>query len=392
MRKKFLIAISFLLLLIVIFHSHLRLGLLSAFFLWDLMDEAGVQSPHRGALAWITRTPSVSVVSIPVDDRTIKADLYHRPDMKQKAAILLTHGIIESGKDDPRLIRFALSLARCGFVVLVPELRGMKSLRILLSDVDDIVASYRFLRSLEREVDREKMGLMGFSYGAGPTFMAASRPSIRHQVKFVVSFGGYYTPLNLIRFITTGHFQYGDEEGYLKPEPYGKWVFFINNLNYVESKEDRRILQGIFREEQMGGIKNSEKFQKLHKSLSDEGRALYGLLVNKDPAQVEGLFRQTDARFRDYLQKISLESVVPSIDAYFLMGHGTADPLIPYTETLRLADAVEDESRVHLAILRMFTHVDPNRRKFKVVENFTVYLPSMFRFFYFVYDLLGQRE
>ena len=83
----------------------------------------------------------------------------------------MTHGIIEDGKDDPRLIRFAYSLARAGFIVLVPDLKGMKSFRILFSDVDDIVASFRHLASLNDIVDETKMGLMGFSYAAGPTIM-----------------------------------------------------------------------------------------------------------------------------------------------------------------------------------------------------------------------------
>ena len=154
MRKILLIAVSLLLLLGLVFFSQIRLGVLSALFLWDLLDEEGVRSPHRGALAWITSTPSVNGMFIPVGERAIAADLYHYQDGKKRAAILLTHGIIETGKDDPRLIRFAYSLARSGFVVLVPELLGMKSLRVRLSDVEDIVASFRFLGLLENRVDK----------------------------------------------------------------------------------------------------------------------------------------------------------------------------------------------------------------------------------------------
>jgi dienelactone hydrolase len=132
--------------------------------------------------------------------------------------------------------------------VLVPELKGMKSFRILFSDVDDIVASFNYLSSLKDRVDEEKMGLMGFSYGAGPTFMAAASPSIHGQVKFLVSFGGYYDPVNVIRFITTGGYEYGNEKGFLKPDPYGKWVFFMNNVDYVENKRDQKLLTVVFRE------------------------------------------------------------------------------------------------------------------------------------------------
>ncbi|MGH7830600.1 MAG: dienelactone hydrolase family protein, partial [Candidatus Binatia bacterium] len=288
----------------------------------------------------------------------------------------------------PRLIRFAHSLARSGFVVLAPELIGMKSFRILLSDVDDIVASFRHLASLDH-VDSGKMGLLGFSYGAGPTFIAAADPSIRDQVKFLVSFGGYYDPLNVIQFITTGYYEYRDEKGYLQPQPYGKWVFFMNNLDYVESEKDRRLLKTIFKKEEEA--KKGEAAPLL-RDLTPRGRRLYQLLVNEDPRRVEALVRGTDPRFQDYLRRLSLAPVVPSIDAYLIVGHGNTDPLIPYTESLRLAAAVPNREKVHLSILKLFSHMDPAQKSYSWTEFMTVYLPSMLRFYYLIYDLLSQQQ
>jgi dienelactone hydrolase len=386
MRKILLITAS-LLLLFLVFFPHIRLGVLTALFLWDLLDEATVHSPHRGALAWVTPSPSVERLQIPRGGEKIAADLYYLPDEKRRAAILLTHGIIEEGKDDSRLIRFAHSLARSGFVVLVPELRGMKSFRILFSDVDDIVLSFRHLASLGM-VDEKKMGLLGFSYGAGPTFMAAVDPSIRQRVKFLVSFGGYYDPVNVIRFITTGYYEYRDERGFLQPEPYGKWVFFMNNVDYVESERDRRLLREIFEKEAKGKRGETEA---LIGSLNSQGRALYELLVNTDPGRVDELIRQIDPGVRDYFERLSMARVIPLVHAYLLIGHGSTDPLIPYTESLRLADAVQDKNKAHVAILKLFTHVDPARKSFSAKEFLTVYLPSMVKFYYLVYDLLSQQ-
>ncbi len=388
MKKKFLLIGIFLFLIGLVFFSQIRLGAVTALFLWDLLDEETVQSPDRGTLAWITPSPAVKRLQISRGGERIAADLYHLRDGKRRAAILLTHGIIETGKDDPRLIRFAYSLARSGFVVLVPELKGMKSFRVLLSDVDDIVASFRYLISLREIVDEEKMGLLGFSYGAGPTLIAAADPLIRDQVKFLVSFGGYYDPVNVIRFITTGTYEYRDEKGFLQPEPYGKWVFFKNNVDYVKSERDRRLLKAMFEKEEE---KKRDEATALLGDLTPQGRYLYELLINEDPGRVENLIKRTDARFQDYLKKISLAPIIPSIRAYFLIGHGSTDPLIPYTESLRLADAVQDKDKVHVAILRAFSHVDPARKSFSTKEFLTVYLPSMVQFYYLIYDLLSQQ-
>jgi dienelactone hydrolase len=389
MKRKLSFILGFLLLLFVVFFPQIRLGTVTALFLRDILDEKTVHEPDNGALAWMTSTPVVERLRIPAGKEQIPADLYRLPDSQRRAAILLTHGIIEAGKDDPRLIRFAHSLARSGFVVMVPELKGMKSFRILFSDVDDIVASFRYLATRKEIVDESKMGLMGFSYGAGPTFMAAVDPSIRHQVKFLVSFGGYYDPVNVIRFITTGTYEYRGEKGFLKPEPYGKWVFFMNNVDYVKNEKDRRLLKAVFKKEEEH--KRDEAVSLLG-SLTPQGRYLYELLINEDPGRVDELVKKTDPRMRDYLGRLALAPLIPSIHAYLLIGHGSTDPLIPYTESLRLADAVQDKDKVHLAILRLFAHVDPTRPALSPKEFLTVYLPSMLKFYYLVYDLLSQQR
>ena len=260
--KKLLVAIAFFLLVLLIFFSQIRMGVLTALFIRDVLDEVTVSTPHRGALSWVTATPSVRSLQIPNGGRTITADLYFLPNGRKRGAILLTHGIIEAGKDDPRLIRFAHALARTGFAVLVPELKGMKSLKVLMSDVEDIVVSFGYLAALHDLVDEKKVGLLGFSYAAGPTLMGAATPEIRERVKFVVSFGGYYDPINVIRFITTGYYEYGEESGVLQPEPYGKWVFFINNLDYVQSLKDRSLLEKIFTLEKV--ISDSRTSQSYH--------------------------------------------------------------------------------------------------------------------------------
>lgn len=74
-----------------------------------------------------------------------------------------------------------------------------------------------------------------------------------------------------------------------------------------------------------------------------------------------------------------------------LVGHGTTDPLIPYTESLRIADAVRDPDKVHTAILKLYSHVDPTRKSYSAKEFLTIYLPSMVQFYYLIYDLLSQQ-
>lgn len=387
MKRSLLILASFLLILGILFFAQIRLGFLTALFIWDVLHP---REPHVStSLASWMPVPVVKEIEIPHGSEGLRADLYYLPNKQNQAAILLTHGMIEAGKGDSRLIHFAHSLSRSGFVVIVPDLKGMKSLRVHLGDVDDIVATFEYLGDLAGQVDGRKTGLLGFSYGAGPTLLAAAHPEIRDRVRFVASFGGYYDPINVIRFITTGYYEYGEEKGFGKPEPYGKLIFTMNHLDYGASERDRKGLRAIF----AGEDRMEEGRQRaLRAGLSPSGKALYELLTNTDPNGVENLVKGTDSRFQTYLHRLSLAPVVSLIPAYFIIGHGKGDPLIPYTESLRLADAVPERHRVHVAVLDLFTHVDPAETKFRTIEFVTVYLPSLFRFYSLIYDLLRQQS
>ena len=163
----------------------------------------------------------------------------------------------------------------------------------------------------------------------------------------------------------------------------------MNNVDYVGNASDRKILREIFKNEQM---ETPPDVAPLLQRLTANGKDVYELLTNKDPTRTADLVRRIDPRLREYLQKLSMAPVVPAIRARFIIGHGSTDPLIPYTESLRLADAVGDKSRVHVAILRLFTHVDPSQSKFSLKEYFTVYIPSALQFYSLIYDLLSQQR
>jgi hypothetical protein len=64
---------------------------------------------------------------------------------------------------------------------------------------------------------------------------------------------------------------------------------------------------------------------------------------------------------RTLLEDLSLAGRVGSVQADLILSHGIPDPLIPHTETLRLADALKERPNVSVTLLRLFRHVDPVR-------------------------------
>ena len=316
------------------------------------------------------------------------ADLYATGDAGPGPGLVLTHGVLETGKDDPRLVALANCLAGCGFTVLVPELDGLKSLRLEMDEAEDLVAAFRFLRLLEH-VDETRAGLFGISFAVAPTLKAASDPSIREQVRFVVLFGGYYDTVNVVRYLTTGQDEYRGHRHLEPPEDYAREVFVKNVVLHVTEERDRLILSGL----PGAGARDpeGEAASFSPNQLTERGRALYELIRNRDPARVPGLMEATEPAVREYLEGLSLRPVVSQVKARVLIGHGDTDPLIPSTESLRLADALPDPSRVHVAILKVVSHVDTRLSVRSMREFLTVSLPSCCRFYGLIFRIMKQQ-
>lgn len=317
----------------------------------------------------------------------MKADLYLPHPEGKRGGILLNHGVIDTGKDDPRLKRFASVLCRAGFVVFVPDLKGMRAFRIAPSDIEEIKAAFSHLLS-RQEVRPDSCGLFGFSYGAGPTIIAACRPEIREEVRFVVSFGGYYDLRNVLSFIATGHFEFQGHRYFRKPQEYGKWVFLANNLDWVESAEDRAVLRKILK------VKLRDERAPIDSFLSQlggEGRNVLDLLSHADPSQTESFIQKLPPAIRSSMTALSVAPVFKDLLASLILAHGEDDDLIPFTETLRLAQAAPHSEKVCMKILKTFSHIDPEEKPLTAGNLFSFYLPEGWKLFLLTYRLLGYR-
>jgi hypothetical protein len=309
----------------------------------------------EGLLSRLTRAPELRRVVVPARHSELCADLYLPRSKGRHGALVLVPGFAELGKDDPRVVWLARLLARVGFIVLAPDFLGLRSLRAREADVDDMVDSFRYLVCLSSGSRPDHVGFVGFSYGAGPTIIAAADPAIAAQARFVISFGGYYDLVDVIRFVTTGHFAWQGHRGQIPPSPHARGRFLLANLDLLQDEKDREILAAAAR----GLVGGDWKGGAVHAAeLTPRGAALHALLINTEPDRVESLIEQLDRRIQERIAFLSPSRVIQRLRAHLIIIHGLQDDFIPYTESLRLAAAAPMQDRVHLALTRFLTHVD----------------------------------
>jgi pimeloyl-ACP methyl ester carboxylesterase len=92
--------------------------------------------------------------------------------------------------------------------------------------------------------------------------------------------------------------------------------------------------------------------------LEPDGRALFELLVNKDPAHVDTLIARLSPSIRNELNGLNpAVHDLSNLRARVILLHGRSDTMIPYTESIALARALPRE-QAKLFLIDGFAHVD----------------------------------
>ncbi len=316
-----------------------------------LVDLEAGREPSR--LKATTPEPRRQVVRFAVGQPVARGDLY-LPAQDVLAALVLVPGAAEQGKDDPRLVAFATTLARARFAVLVPDIVSLRELKVTPENIHDVAATLRQLQELPVAKGRP-LGAVAFSYAVGPTLLAAAEPPLADGIDFILAVGGYYDLEAVLTFATTGYFRRDGQWRWLQPNRYGKWVFVKSNLDRLEAPADRRLFQRMI-ERKENDLEAA--IDDLATGLTPSGKTLYRFVSNTDPRRVEDLLAALPAEIRADIAALDLSRKnLSALQARLILVHGKDDPIIPHSESLALAAALPPD-QVDVFLVRGLMHVD----------------------------------
>lgn len=141
---------------------------------------------------------------------------------------------------------------------------------------DDVAPVLAALAAAERPAV-----VVAVSVGSGPALLAAADPRVRDRVSLVVTLGGYASASELVRFYLTGDYRYGNDAGHRRHDPEVVRAFVAANAELLDES----------------------------------------------------------APLRELLETLSPLRVAAEVTAPVVLVHGRDDVLVPYTESLRFADA-----------------------------------------------------
>ena len=293
---------------------------------------------------WLARALDevrVEETSVTADGGPFAADLY-RP-RAPRGALLLVHGLTPAGHRHPELVRLARLFAAHHWLVLVPRFEGLAAFKLSGREITEIRAALRSLAG-----HRTSVGIAGLSFGAGPALLAAADVP---DLSFAASFGGYADLRNVILYLTTGVHQIGGRR-YVQPqEEYNRWKLLALLVGFVHEERDRRVLDAVARHKLADpGVDTAE----MEIGLGSEGHAIRALVLNRREDALPALLAALPAEARAALDELSPLRAVPRLGGHLLIAHGAGDISIPFTESLRLAEA--SGGRAHAVIFETFEH------------------------------------
>jgi dienelactone hydrolase len=284
---------------------------------------------------------------------------------------VVLHGLTRTGRQHPSLVRFARAVASAGNVVFVPEIPEWRALRVAPAVTVGTIAAAVLALQQRDDVRHDRVGIFGFSFGATQALVAASQPATAALLAGIAAWGGYCDLRRLFRFGLTGLHEIDGTTYHTRPDPYGAWIIAGNYLTEVPGHEDAApvadAVLSLAREAGDRGLYAwepvfDESKRRLREPLSARHRELFDMLApatdRARPAEERVLQLADD--LADTVVRVDplLEPrpFLPAVGVPVVLAHGRDDRLIPFSETLRLAQHVPPARVRSITITALFQH------------------------------------
>lgn len=268
--------------------------------------------------------------------------------------LVLVHGVHYLGIDDPRLVRFAESMAATGLTVLTPEIASLADYHLDGAAVAEIGVAASALRT--QLGARKPVGVVGISFAGSLALLAAADPETGRDIGYVVTVGAYDDLARVSRFYATGNIAGPDgARSSLRPHEYGPVVWVYSHL------------EDFFPSEGIEGVRGALRHW-LHDE-HDEAHAAAAILPDPSKVKLEELFAgdldravpnllaDVDRHASD-LAPISPHEHLKGIHVPVFALHGSDDRLIPASETLWIAHDLPPGTLARALVSSALTHVE----------------------------------
>jgi dienelactone hydrolase len=293
------------------------------------------------------------VVERPFDLPGTRARLYTPADVEHPPGLVVVPGVHHLGVDEPRLVRFARTIAASGVAVLTPEVRELCDYRIEPASIDTIGGA---AQALSAELGGERVGVMGLSFAGGLSLIAATEPRYEPSFAFVVAVGAHDDLGRVLRFFTSNEAPRPDGTTmHLHAHAYGPVVLVYSHIADFFPPADVDVARDALRlwlHEDFDGARERAR------ALSPEAAAKMQLVFDRNTDALAPELDAEIARLGPELAAVSPSAHLAGIRVPVFLLHGAGDTVIPSTETEWLARDTPRPMLREALVSRAIEHVE----------------------------------
>ncbi|HEX8792262.1 MAG TPA: hypothetical protein VF765_15010 [Polyangiaceae bacterium] len=282
-----------------------------------------------------------------------RARLYVPVGVDDPPGLVVVHGVHWKGIDEPRLERFARTIAASGVEVLTPEIRELCDYQI---DPASIATIGESARSLSASLGGRRVGLMGLSFAGGLSLVAASDARWADALSFVVSVGGHDDLGRVLRFFVDDAAPLPDGTTLrMHAHDYGAAVLVYSHVEDFFPPEDvpaaRDALRAVLHED-------FDAARELAKNLSPPAAARMQRILAHDTASLAPELRAEIARLEPGFAAVSPSDHVGALRVPAFVLHGAGDTVVPPSEAEWLAHDIPRPMLRQALVSHAIEHVE----------------------------------
>jgi pimeloyl-ACP methyl ester carboxylesterase len=325
---------------------------------WSWID---AQARAVVVLSSVLETPAVTwvVEGITDEPRFVDASVAGNPAFVAKPrgegpwpALFFVNGVVAEGRGLPEVRRLAEGLARAGYLVVVPDLPGLRRGEIGPATVHETVEVARAV-SERPDARGGKIGLVGVSTGATLALLAAEKEDLEGRVSVVAGVAPYADVKTVLEIATTGHYEKDGKLVRYEVDPFLPSVITQSLVSTLPPSEDReRLLEELEEVDQL-----RPEFLVDLRGMGADARGVAELLANRDPRRFDELYAGLPEGVRANLEELSPVAGDERVNVPVEVISGPQDKYFPVTESQAI---VRIAPRARVTVTPALDHVEPN--------------------------------
>jgi pimeloyl-ACP methyl ester carboxylesterase len=282
-------------------------------------------------------------------------------------AIVFVNGATERGRRHPDVRRLAAGLARAGYVVAIPDPRGLAHGEITLHTLRDCIAAARAVADRD-DVSEGEIGLAGVSVGTTLALLVAEEPELAARVTLVAGIAPYADLREVIRLATTGRYRVGGRLARHEADPFVGLVVARSLAGGMPAGPERERLRRHL--SKLDDDTGSPLAGLPEQAPDSVGRAVVALLENDDPQRFDTLYAELPLEMRDAMAALSPLAEIASVRASVELASAPQDKYFPLADSRAL---VPGARQGRLTVTETLDHAVPEASLHELADLFRFY-------------------